>query len=190
MSTPEDPKNSQHKARSKALPGGGTLSLVRAPEPHDHFLKAMDLRRGSVNNTMDEDAAVELFRIAAADEAHLGASAALALLCEGKVAIEEREHHFDKSNQWILKGAESSDEWGLLFLGIMYFDGRRVEQNYEEAAHYFKLAAGKGNSCAQGFLGYMYSVGHGVLLNRQSAVAFYRAAADQGHVVAQFDLGV
>jgi len=114
--------------------------------------------------SMDEDAAIELFEIAA-ENGHLGASAAIALLCEGKIPAETCKKHFDKADNWILKSAEDNDVWGLLFLGIMYFDGHRVEQNYEQAAHFFQKAADVGNSCAQGFLGYMHSVGHGVPQN-------------------------
>ena len=128
--TTDDPEKLHRKRRplSKDLPGGGSLTLVSAPDAHDHFLKGMDLRRGAVDLSMDEDAAVELFLIAAADD-HLGASAALALLCDEKVSIEDRELHFDKANDWILKRANANDQWGLLFLGIMYFDGQRVEQD-------------------------------------------------------------
>jgi len=187
--TPEDP-NAQSKRRpARSLPGGGSLTLVQPPDSQDQFLKAMDLRRGSVGNPMDEDAACELFEIAA-NEGHKGASAAIALLCEGRFPPEVCKKHFNKAKDWILSSAEKQDEWGLLFLGIMYFDGYGVEQNYEQAASYFQQTAENSNACAQGFLGYMHSVGHGVLQNRQAAVGYFRAAADQGHVVAQFDLGV
>ena len=191
METTTDGSNNQSdpKARSKPLPGGGSLSLVRAPNAHDNFLKAMDLRRGAVDTPMDEKAALELLEISAKQD-HLGASAALALLCDSKLPTEVSDDHFKKAQSWIVDETQAGNEWGLLFTGVMYFDGQRVEQSYEEAAHYFKLAADQGNACAQGFLGYLHSVGQGVLLNRQEAVSYYRAAADQGHVVAQFDMGV
>ena len=94
--TPDDPHKQPRRRPERSLPGGGSLTLVRPPDSHEHFLNAMDLRRGSVGKSMDEDAAIELFEIAA-EKGHLGASAALALLCEGKVPQEVCKQHFDLS---------------------------------------------------------------------------------------------
>lgn len=179
----------RQRRRSKALPGGGELTLVSAPDSEDYFSRGMELRRGSLDSPMDEAASLELLEMAA-QEKHLGASAAIALLCEGKIAEEDRERHFNRSEKWIYQSAEQGNQWGLLFLGTMHFDGQRVEQDYGTAAKYFQRAADQGNASALGFLGYMYSAGHGVLQNRQTSVSYYRQAADKGHVVAQFDLGV
>ena len=105
--TPDEP-DTQPRRPERALPGGGSLTLVRPPDSHDHFLNAMDLRRGSVGKSMDEDAAIELFEIAA-ELGHPGASAAIALLCEGKIPQEVCKEHFDKADSWILKAAEEND---------------------------------------------------------------------------------
>ncbi|MEM7260232.1 MAG: tetratricopeptide repeat protein, partial [Pseudomonadota bacterium] len=177
------------KRLTKVLPGGGELKLVRTPDAEDHFLRAMDLRRGSETEKMDEDAAVELL-MQGARNGHRPSCAALALLCEGKVAEEDRQEYFDRAKGWIIQNAAAKDQWAALFQGVMYFDGMFADQHYEKAAQFFQISADQGNSCAQGFLGYMYTTGQGVLKNRHTAVNYYRAASEKGHVVAQFDLGV
>ena len=47
-------------------------------------------------------------------------------------------------------------------LGVIYYKGQGVQQNFAEASRYFKLAAEQGNGDAQIDLGTMYEHGHGV----------------------------
>ena len=47
-------------------------------------------------------------------------------------------------------------------LGVMYFKGQGVTQDYKEAARLFKLAAVEGHARAQSNLGLMYDKGQGV----------------------------
>ena len=75
-------------------------------------------------------------------------------------------------------------------LGLMYFNGQGVPQDYAQAAKWFRLAADQGNADAQFHLGLMYYFGEGVSQDDVEAAKWYRLAADQGHASAQFNLGV
>ena len=74
-------------------------------------------------------------------------------------------------------------------LGIMYFNGRGVVQNYTEALQWYRKAADQGHADAQLNLGVMYFEGKGVAQNHSEAARWCRKAADQGHAVAQCNLG-
>jgi TPR repeat protein len=82
--------------------------------------------------------------------------------------------------------AELGDADAQLNMGGMYFK----EQNYEEAAKWFHLAAKNNSAQAQYNLGMMYDTGHGVGLDHIEAAQWYRRAADQKLSIAQLNLGV
>ena len=53
-------------------------------------------------------------------------------------------------------------------LGVCYYEGEGVEQDYHAASGLFKLAADKGHSGAQLALGACFHHGHGVQQNKVS----------------------
>lgn len=74
----------------------------------------------------------------------------------------------------------------------VYFDkGYQFEKddNYEEAAKWYKKAAELGHAYAQASLGDAYSQGEGVPEDKPEAVKWYKKAAEQGLDYAQFCLG-
>ena len=74
--------------------------------------------------------------------------------------------------------------------GHLYEDGiGAVEQDFEQAAHWFRRAAELGMADAQYRLGYAYSHGVGVGQDIGQAVHWFRKAADQGQEEAQYYLG-
>lgn len=73
-------------------------------------------------------------------------------------------------------------------LGTMYIEGCGVEQNYEQAAYWYRKAAEQGNADGQCGLGLMYNEGCGVKQNYEQAVYWYRKAAEQGNADAQESL--
>ena len=75
-------------------------------------------------------------------------------------------------------------------LGFIYHMGKGVDQDYQEAAKWYRLAAEQGHAVAQNNLGWMYDMGKGVDQDYQEAARWYRLAAEQGHAVAQNNLGV
>jgi TPR repeat protein len=74
-------------------------------------------------------------------------------------------------------------------LGVMYGDGRGVQQSHAEAGRWFRLAAAQGNADAQNNLGSMYELGSGVERDDAEAARWYRRAADQGDALGQYSLG-
>ncbi|EKO3583900.1 sel1 repeat family protein [Vibrio metschnikovii] len=74
-------------------------------------------------------------------------------------------------------------------LGLMYYDGEWIPQNYQQAMFWYRKAAEQGHSDAQFNLGFMYYDGEWIPQNYQQAMFWYRKAAEQGHSNAQFNLG-
>lgn len=75
--------------------------------------------------------------------------------------------------------AEQGDAAAQFNLGLMYYDGTGVAQNYRQAAEWFQRSADQGYTKSQLNLGAMYAVGKGVKRNYvQSYVWFSLCAAD------------
>ncbi len=83
------------------------------------------------------------------------------------------------------QGLAHAQNW----LGTMYFNGRGVPQDDEEAVRWFRRAAEQGLAHAQNWLGTMYFNGRGVPQDDEEAVRWYRRAAEQGLAHAQNWLG-
>ena len=75
-------------------------------------------------------------------------------------------------------------------IGLKYYNGEGVSQDFRKAAKCFRLAADQGFPAAQRNLGDMYANGRGIRQNYAEAVKWYRLAADQGNADAQRNLGV
>lgn len=86
--------------------------------------------------------------------------------------------------------AEQGDGISQFNLGIMYYQGQGVVQDYAEAARWYRKAAELGVTKAQFNLGVMYAQGRGVARDYAEAARWYRKAAEQGDPGAQFNLGV
>ena len=87
------------------------------------------------------------------------------------------------------KAAEQGDADVQYNLGMMYFEGRGIEEDDVEAAKWYRKAAEQGNAKAQNELGDMYEYGVGVEQDDAEAVKWYRKAAEQGDADAQYELG-
>ena len=74
-------------------------------------------------------------------------------------------------------------------LGVMYANGRGVEQDHEEAVIWFRTAGGRGGAEAQSDLGTMHRNGTGVKQDYEAAVEWYSKAGEQGDAGAQYNLG-
>lgn len=75
------------------------------------------------------------------------------------------------------------------YLGTMYFDGKGVDKNLQEAFKYYLIAANRGNIDAKNIVGWMYNTGKGTALNYDEAFKWYKDAAEMGNVRAQCNLG-
>ena len=88
------------------------------------------------------------------------------------------------------KGAELGDPWSQLKLGLMYENGKGVDQDDEEAARLYRLAAEQGEALGYNNLALMYEDGKGVDQDYEEAARLYRLAAKQGDALGQTYLGV
>ena len=74
-------------------------------------------------------------------------------------------------------------------LGVCYEYGKGVEQDYEEAVRYYRLAAEQGFADAQDNLGYCYLYGNGVEQDYEEALKYFTLAAEQNIPNAIFGIG-
>ena len=87
------------------------------------------------------------------------------------------------------RNAEQGNDVAQFKLGLMYENGKGIEQNYKKAIEWYKKAAEQGYVDAQFHLGNMYCIGLGVVQDLEKAFEWYKKAAEQGNVYAQYDLG-
>src|SRR4051812_28335988 len=74
-------------------------------------------------------------------------------------------------------------------LGIDYWYGQGVTQDYLQAANFFRKAAEAGHAESQYRLAQMLATGQGIRQDYAEAASWYRKAADQGVALAQYNLG-
>ncbi len=91
---------------------------------------------------------------------------------------------------WYRKSAEQGYATAQFNLGLCYYNGQCVSQDYNEAVKWYRKAAEQGHARAQYSLGYCYAKGQGVAQDYYEAVKWYRKAAEQGYDSAQNNLGV
>ena len=87
------------------------------------------------------------------------------------------------------EAAEQGDVKTQNILGLMYYFGRGVQQDYAEAVKWYRKAAEQGDAAAQFCLGGMYAQGKGVKQDYAETVKWLRKAAGQGDADSQFCLG-
>jgi TPR repeat protein len=93
-----------------------------------------------------------------------------------------KQHEYDEAVKWLRIAAETHIS-AQLSLGIMYAEGRGVQQNHKEAVRWFRKA-GQFNPYAQYNMGVMYMKGNGVVQNIARAEKWFRRAASQNHLPA------
>jgi len=106
--------------------------------------------------------------------------------------VENKDTDNQQSNEFaaLLEAAEQEHAWAQRNLGVMYYDGNGVPQDYTEAAKWYRKAAEQGLDDAQNYLGVLYENGEGVSKDTAKAAELYRKAAEQGHVHAQNNLAL
>lgn len=86
--------------------------------------------------------------------------------------------------------AENGDVRAQIDLGLLYANGKQVEQSFENAKRWWEAAAGQGSADAKFFIGYMYAGGAGVEKDKLIAKDWWEQAAEQDNVGALFNLGM
>ena len=90
----------------------------------------------------------------------VGASPAMAGIYEGFRAYQEG--NYSLALKEFRPQAERGEATAQAYVGLLYFRGLEVPQNYKEARHWFLRAAKQGNVSSQFNLGLMYQHGLGV----------------------------
>jgi S1-C subfamily serine protease len=73
---------------------------------------------------------------------------------------------------------------------MLYKFGQGVPQDYQQAAHWYRLAAEQGDADEQYEVGHLYYTGQGVPQDYRQSAYWWRLAAEQGHANARTNLGV
>ena len=96
--------------------------------------------------------------------------------------------HFEAGPPLILsRGARVDEPLDMVNRALGYLGAN----NYDQAAHYFRQAAGLGDATAQFHMGWFYEHGRAVKYqNYAEAASWYRMSAPQGNVFAQNNLGL
>ena len=126
------------------------------------------------------------------------ASLALATLLAAPCAAEPLEEGMDahrakdyaKAAELWRPLAEKGDAVAQYRLGLLYAEGKGVEQNDATAFTWMQRAANQGNADAQYDLGASYFGGAGVEKNEKEGVKWFQRAANQGMPLAQLNLGL
>ncbi len=92
-------------------------------------------------------------------------------------------------NEW-MPLAKQGDVRAQFNLGLMYYNGTGITQNYKRAVKWYIRSAEQGFAEAQNNLGVMYENGTGTPQNYKTAMKWYTLAAEQGHARAQNNLSV
>lgn len=115
-------------------------------------------------------------------------SAAMAGFAEGATAYNSKNYAVALKEIRPLAQAGNADAEHLM--GLMYYMGRGVPQDYKAALEWHRKAALKGKADAQYVVGAMYYTGNAVIQDQKQAVGWFRKAAEQGHAQAQQVLGL
>jgi TPR repeat protein len=105
--------------------------------------------------------------------------AAMAGFAEGATAYNNKNYGTALKEITPLARAGNADAQHLM--GLMYYMGRGVPQDYQQAFQWHRKAALQGKADAQYVVGAMYYTGNAVIQDHKQAVGWFRKAAEQGH---------
>ena len=88
------------------------------------------------------------------------------------------------------KAAEQGYSDAQAFLGLIYYSGEGMPQDYKQAINWLTKAAEQGKAKAQYNLGLMYAQGTGVIRDYVEAYAWWNIAAAQGNESAVNNRGI
>jgi hypothetical protein len=117
----------------------------------------------------------------------VGLSSVYAGFNEGVAAYERAA--YETALQEFKPLAEQRHAEAQFYLGLMYYMGQGVSEDYAEAFKWFRKAAEQGHAVVQFNIGGMYYMGQGVPKDYAEALKWYKNAAEQGHAGAQLNLG-
>ena len=72
-------------------------------------------------------------------------------------------------------------------IGLMYYNGESVPQDYDKAVKWYRMAAEQGYGFGRRLLGKMYEDGHGVPQNYVYSHMWYNLAGERGSKIGEMD---
>jgi TPR repeat protein len=108
---------------------------------------------------------------------------------QSALAAEAKGDNEEALRQW-QHLADDGNGPAQMIIADYYYKGKRLPQNYHEAARWYSLAAEQGFPYAQTRLGLLYSEGHGVEQSDSKASEWFTIGAKQGYGPALTALGV
>ncbi|KAF8927940.1 hypothetical protein BGZ58_010008 [Dissophora ornata] len=92
--------------------------------------------------------------------------------------------------RWFREAAERGDSKAQVHLGMMFYHGKGVEQDYVESRKFLLMAADQGHLEANRYLGEMYHLGLGGPQDHHEALERSLKAAKEGDMTAQYNVGI
>jgi len=96
----------------------------------------------------------------------------------------------EQAVKWLRMSADQGFPPAQYDLGLVYWEGAMVPQDFSQAVVWMQKAAVSGFVWAQYNLGIAYKVGNGVGQDFPEALKWFQEAADQGFAPAQFEVGL
>lgn len=97
---------------------------------------------------------------------------------------------YEAAAKELRKSAEGGDASARNELGLLYYEGKGVPQDYRQAKEWFEEAAKQGHAGAQVNLGTLYLQGEGAPQSGQMALFWFSRAAEQRDALAFAKLGM
>lgn len=155
---------------------------IEQEDPEAQFLLGLIHENGN-GIPKDREMAIHLYRLAA-EQGHPEAQVNLGSLLE-----EGTPGQLEEAVYWYTVAAEQNAMVQAQYnLGILYFIGKGVKQNFSQALKLFTQAAQKGDVESTILVGSMHEKGQGILKMPEEAIYWYKKAIQKGSHDAQFKL--
>jgi len=110
------------------------------------------------------------------------------LYMQGHGTVVNQKEAFKWLYQAAINGRSSKESQRIL--GQSFLAGTNVPQNYEEALHWYELAATEGDAEAQSELAFLYFTGKFIEKDYDKAKHWFNIAARKGYPLAQYNMGI
>lgn len=106
------------------------------------------------------------------------------------MTVPVEEDLLERAIGYLKKAIEAGRTEAMISYGALFYNGRGVEQDFDEAIHWYKQAADRGNPDAVSYMGYMYYYGRGNLdVNMELAYQYFSKTAMLGVPNAYYKCG-
>ncbi len=92
--------------------------------------------------------------------------------------------HLSRDVDYLHKAADNGNTEAMFLLGVCLAEGKKLPQDYRQAAKWFHAASKKGHVRATVSLAFLYSKGRGVRLDQKLAYKLLKQAQSKGDVLA------